>query len=71
METEVIIRPHDKSITQVMHEHSQNASAVFLGLVEPKAGKETEYAERLIELADGFNTTIFVRNAGEFAGSLV
>jgi amino acid transporter len=70
-ETEVIVRPRDKSVTEVMHEHSQSASIVFLGLIEPKSGKETEYAKRLVELADGFNTTIFVRNAGEFAGSLV
>lgn len=71
VETEVIVRPHDKSVTEVMHEHSQNASIVFLGLMEPTTGQETEYARRLVELADGFNTTIFVRNAGEFAGSLV
>ena len=70
-ETEVIVRPKEKSVQKVMHEQSQNASIVFLGLMEPKAGKETEHAKRLIELASGFNTTIFVRNAGEFAGSLI
>jgi hypothetical protein len=30
-----------------------------------------ESAERLVELASGLNTTIFVRNASEFSGELL
>jgi len=69
--TEVIVSPHGASITKVMHEHSRDADIVFLGLREPQPGEEAEYAERLIELAEGFHTTVFVHNAGEFAGHLI
>lgn len=68
---EVIVRPKDSTAAAVMHAHSRDSAIVFLGLREPEPGTESEYAERLKELAEGFNTTIFVRNAGEFAGLLV
>jgi len=68
---EVIVRPKDITAAAVMHAHSRDSAIVFLGLREPEPGTESEYAERLRELAEGFNTTIFVRNAGEFAGHLV
>ncbi|MCP4653783.1 MAG: hypothetical protein GY856_00040, partial [bacterium] len=53
------------------HTHSRRSDVVFFGLREPEPGTEKEYAERLITLASGLNTTIFVRNAGEFAGNLI
>jgi len=68
---EVIVRPKDITAAAVMHAHSRDSVVVFLGLREPEPGTESEYAERLRELAEGFNTTIFVRNAGEFSGHLV
>jgi hypothetical protein len=37
----------------------------------PSLGDETRYAERLEQLTAGFRTTIFVRNAGRFAGDLL
>ena len=52
-------------------ERSAGASIVFLGMNDPAPGTETEYAARLEELASGLCTTVFVRNAGEFAGRLV
>jgi len=70
-ETEVIIKPPDKTIVQVMHEQSRYADMVFLGLREPEPGSESEYADRLNEMVKGFNTVIFVHNAGEFAGHLI
>ena len=70
-ETEVIVKPPDQSVAQVMHAHSRNAAVVFLGLKDPEAGTEAEYAQRLIEMVEGLNTTIFVHNAGEFAGHLI
>jgi len=70
-ESDVIIRPQDLSAAEAMHIHSRGAATVFLGLREPEPGTEDEYAARLRVLAEGFNTTIFVRNAGEFAGHLV
>ncbi|MBC8192512.1 MAG: amino acid permease [Candidatus Marinimicrobia bacterium] len=68
---EVIIRPPDKSINDIMHENSGESDIVFLGIMPPKAGTEAEVAQKLDELASGFKTSIFVHNAGEFAGNLV
>ncbi len=70
-ESEVIVKPPEKSVMEVMHEVSRDASIVFLGLQEPKFGAESDYADRIIELAEGFPTAIFVRSAGEFAGKLI
>jgi len=70
-EAEVIVKPPDRTVTQIMHDYSQKTDMTLLGLMEPKSGEEADYAERLMKLAEGFNTTIFVRNAGEFAGYLV
>ncbi|MFC1852609.1 amino acid permease [candidate division CSSED10-310 bacterium] len=70
-ETEVILKPEDQSVMDVMPKYSKNADIVFLGLMEPEPGTEAEYAERLYDLANKFNTTIFIRNAGELAGHLI
>ncbi len=70
-ESEVIVKPEGKGVRQVMQEVSRDASIVFLGLKEPEEGAESEYADRIAELAEGFPTAIFVRSAGEFAGRLV
>ena len=70
-ETEIILRPEGKKVAEVIHEHSRAADVVFLGLKDPEPGTEEEYADHLIELARGLRTTIFVRNAGEFAGNLI
>jgi hypothetical protein len=70
-ETEIIIKPRNRTIAQVIHNHSRNADIVFLGLMDPEPGTESQYTDRLIELASGLNTTVFVRNAGEFAGQLI
>ena len=68
---EVIVRPEGKNAADLMHAHSRDSAIVFLGLREPESGEESAYAERLRKLAAGFNTIIFVRNAGEFAGNLI
>ena len=70
-ETEVIIKPTNKSIAEVMQTYSRSADMVFLGMMEPKSGEESDYAERMKKLVSGLNTTIFVRNAGKFAGDLI
>lgn len=70
-ETEILVRPVGKSVADLIHEHSADAEIVLLGLTEPDDGTEEAYAERLRDLAEGLKTTIFVRNAGEFAGSLI
>jgi amino acid transporter len=71
-ETEVVFEPHDdRDVADIMHARSHRADVVFLGLMMPPYGDETRYAERLEQLASGFRTTIFVRNAGRFAGDLL
>lgn len=70
-ESEIIIRPANSTVVDVMHNYSSQADIVFLGLNYPSPGTEADYATQLINLAEGFKTTIFVRNAGEFAGNLI
>jgi amino acid transporter len=70
-ETEVLVKPDELTITEILHRISADADVVFLGLQEPEPGQESAYADRIRELADGLNTCIFVRSAGEFAGRLV
>jgi len=69
--TEVIVKDPDTTVVETMFRYSKDSDAVFLGLMVPKPGAEAEYAKRLTELATGFKTTIFVHNAGEFAGHLI
>jgi hypothetical protein len=61
----------ERDVADIMHERSARADVVFLGLMMPPYGDETRYAERLEQLTAGFRTTIFVRNAGRFAGDLL
>ena len=70
-EANVLVKRDDQSFTDVMHEASHDADVTFLGLMIPGPGDELSYAERLIKLAEGFQTVIFVRNAGVFAGELL
>jgi amino acid transporter len=71
-DTEVLYEPDaDRDVADIMHQRSANADVVFLGLMMPPYGDETRYAERLEQLTSGFHTTIFVRNAGRFAGDLL
>ena len=65
------MRPEGGKVAEVIHAHSRAADVVFLGLKDSEPGTEEEYADRLIKLASGLRTTIFVRNAGEFAGNLI
>ena len=37
----------------------------------PEEGAESEIAERMIEMVEGLNTTIFVQNSSEFSGRLI
>jgi hypothetical protein len=70
-ESDVAVRPPDKSHEEIMHETSRLADMVFLGLRLPEPGDEGDYAERLDRLASGFSTVVFVRNASPFRGELV
>jgi len=71
-DTEVLYESDpDRDVADIMHARSALADVVFLGLMMPPYGDETRYAQRLEQLAEGFRTTIFVRNAGRFAGDLL
>jgi amino acid transporter len=70
-DTDVIMQSDSRSIPEIIRERSAGASIVFLGLQDAEPGTEAEYARRLDELSSGLCTTVFVRNAGEFAGKLI
>ncbi|MBT4137595.1 MAG: hypothetical protein HOE48_06745, partial [Candidatus Latescibacteria bacterium] len=70
-EAEVLVKKPEQTFAEVMHAHTQETDVVFLGLKDSLPGTEGEYARWLNELAKGFPTTIFVRNASEFAGNLI
>jgi len=71
-DTEVLFEPDpERDVAEILHERSARADVVFLGLMVPSIGDEVQYAKRLEQLAGGFKTTIFVRNAGRFAGDLL
>jgi len=70
-ETDVIIKAPDTGFVETMHQASQDADVVFIGLAIPEADDELSYAGRLFELADGFPATVLVRNSESFAGELI
>ena len=70
-EAEIITREEGETIAEIIKRHSCKADIVFLGLQDPPPGSEAEYAQRMQELAAGLRTTVFVRNASEFAGKLI
>jgi hypothetical protein len=70
-EAQVIVRAEDQTVKQIIHEHSQGASLVFMGLAVPKPGEEEAVAARVQALVEGLPSTILVRNAGPFRGQLI
>lgn len=70
-EPQVVLKPKDQSVTDLIHEISAEAEAVFLGLATPEPGKEEDYAERLDRLAGDLPTVFFVKNASLFIGDLL
>jgi len=71
-DTKVLYEPDpDRDVADIMRDRSALADVVFLGLMMPPFGDEMRYAQRLEQLSESFRTTIFVRNAGRFAGDLL
>jgi len=70
-DVEVMIRAEEESVVEIMHRESADADAVLLGLATPDVGGEESYAERLAELAEGFQNCFFVHNGSLFLGDLV
>jgi len=70
-EAEVILRPPDTSIQDIITVSSIGADLVFMGLMIPEKEAMDGYADWLMEFSDNLGSVIFVRNASRFAGSLV
>ena len=68
---EVTLKSGDESVMEIMHRESAHADTVLMGLATPNAGDEESYAERLAELASGFQNCFFVHNGSLFLGDLV
>ena len=67
----VILKPEDATVQQVIHEGSAHADVVLLGLRGNEPGEEQAYAQRMTSMLEGLPTVLFVRNAGEFRGQLL
>jgi amino acid transporter len=70
-EAEVILRPPDTSIEDIITVSSIGADLIFMGLMIPEKDALDGYADWLIQFSEGLGSVIFVRNASRFAGSLV
>ncbi|MCK5132173.1 MAG: amino acid permease [Candidatus Sabulitectum sp.] len=70
-EGEVIVNDSRASIAEVIRDNSRQADITFMGLMIPESGYEHEYSKKLIELSEGLQSVVFVRNASEFSGKLL
>jgi hypothetical protein len=70
-DVEVMLKADSESVVDIMHRESRGADTVLLGLATPHEGDEAAYAERLDELAAGFQNCFFVHNGSLFLGDLV
>jgi len=68
---DVIVKPPDESVVEVMQATSRDADVVFLGLMARDDSEETACAERLGGLLEHLPTTVLVRNADPFVGKLL
>ena len=68
---EVIVNDSGASIADVITRHSREADITFMGLMIPESGREHEYGKKLLELSEGLQSVVFVRNASEFSGKLL
>jgi len=70
-DVEVVLKPKDETVTEVIHRTSADAAAVFLGLEVPAVGDEEAYAERIDRLAGDLPVVFFVKNSSLFVGDLL
>jgi len=68
--SEVLMKPDDMTVREVIHAHSAPADVVFLGLPVPEVGGEAEAAQRMSDMAEGLGTVFFVNNSSPFGGEL-
>jgi hypothetical protein len=67
----VILKPTEIAVADVIYEGSRSADVVLLGLRGTEPGEEVAYTRRMATLVEGLPTVLFVRNAGEFRGQLL
>lgn len=70
-DVQVLPKPRDRRITDLIHETSREAAVVFLGLAVPDEGEEESYAARLESLAGELRAVFFVKNSSIFGGDLL
>ena len=70
-ESKVILKPEDRTVVEIMHEESDDADVIFMGLADVEPGEEAAYAKRLTEMIEGFPTVVLVKNSSMFVGELV
>ena len=70
-EPKVMLRPHDRSVKEIIHAESAEADIVFLGLDVPDDDKIGAYAERLADIGEPLRTVFYVKNASLFVGELI
>jgi amino acid transporter len=66
----VVVNDSNSSIPGIIR-NNNHADITFIGLMIPESGQEPEYSKKLVELADGLECVVFVRNASEFSGKLL
>ena len=69
--TDVLIKPDDMTVREMIFAQSRDADVTFLGLPVPEVGGEAEAAQRMASMAEGLSTVFFVNNSSPFGGELV
>ena len=69
--TDIIMKPDDMTVREVIFAQSRDADVTFLGLPVPEVGGEAEAAQRMASMAEGLSTVFFVNNSSPFGGELV
>ena len=69
--TDVLMKPDDMTVREMIFAQGQTADVTFLGLPVPEVGGETEAAQRMSAMAEGLSTVFFVNNSSPFGGELV
>ncbi len=65
IEAEHIILPAERDFTQLLHEESADADAVFLGFRPPAEGSAERFHETYERFLDGLPTTLIVHSSGD------
>ena len=68
---DVIVKPDEKTVIEIMQEISRTADVVFLGLQCPEPGQEAQYARHLQGIIAELPTTVLIRNSGPLRGRLL